>query len=218
VDQKPVLNPGRIPSLVDENGRFHVAYGTFLRRLVLGRIRLPEVQQELEAQISLVLDHGLNITHLDSHQHLHLLPGISGVIAQIGKRTGIKRVRIPAEVVVPGCESSSRLRQIQGRLIYRLAQSRRRMFRRAGFTSPDHFFGFDCGGRFRLDNWIKLIPQLPEGVSEVMVHPGDNTAALEEMTRWGYLWEEELAALTDPRVRELLDKYKVQLINFGDLV
>ena len=94
------------------------------------------------------------------------------------------------------------MRRIQRRLVFRLAESRRQEFMQAGFTSPDNFIGFECGGRFVLDNWFSVISKLPEGATEVMVHPGADTASLEKATRWGYRWEDELAALTDPRLRQ----------------
>jgi hopanoid biosynthesis associated protein HpnK len=217
VDQKPVLDTTRIPSLVDSEGRFPASHVNFVRRLALRRVRMSEVRLELEAQVALLLDHGIIVTHLDSHQHLHLLPGISKIVAEIGQKMGIRRVRIPAEVIVQGCESPSAMRRAQGRLVFRLATSRRLEFEKAGFLCADHFVGFGCGGRFCLDNWFSLIAKLPEGVTEVMVHPGADTKALEDMTHWGYRWEEEMAALTDPRLRKLLDYQKVQLINYGDL-
>ena len=37
---------------------------------------MGEVYKELDAQIKRVLHAGLTVTHLDSHQHIHMLPGI----------------------------------------------------------------------------------------------------------------------------------------------
>lgn len=217
VDQKPVLEASQVPSLVDENGRFTLSYGAFVKKLAMRRIDLSEVRRELEAQVGRVLDHGLKITHLDSHQHLHLLPGICGIVAEISRKFGVRRVRLPAEIVLPGCESTSRLRRLQGRLVYRLARKRRREFKKAGLKSTDHFIGFDCGGCFCREQWFNLIPNLPPGDTEVMVHPGQDAHLLEDMTRWGYRWEEELAALTDPRLKVLLQDHGIQLINYGNL-
>ena len=159
----------------------------------------------------------MKITHLDSHQHLHLLPGIAGVVAEIGQKTGIRRIRIPGEVIMPGVRSASPLRRWQGRMIFRLAAKRRREFQNAGFACPDHFIGFERGGNFNLDNWLALIPRLREGVTEVMVHPGVDSGALQSATHWGYHWEEELAALINPQVRVSLEKHGIQLINYGNL-
>jgi chitin disaccharide deacetylase len=217
VDQKPVLDPAKIPSLVDKDGKFPDSYGAFLRGLVLQRFRMSDVRRELEAQITRVLDQGLKVTHLDSHQHLHLLPGISSVVAELGIKMGLRRIRVPSEIVIRGCESPSILRRLQGQIVLGLARKRRREFLRRGLTSPDHFAGFGRGGNFNADNWRALIPQLREGVTEVMVHPGADNSALQSATHWNYHWEQELAALTDPNLKQLIQDHGIQLVNYRDL-
>jgi len=218
VDQRSVLSPEQVPSLVDETGRFAKSYSVFIKRLVLGGIKLREVQLELEAQIARIRDLGLTITHLDSHQHLHLLPGISGMVAQIGRKFGIRGIRIPAEMPLPGSPTPSLLRRLQGGFINSLAEKRRREFRRQGFVFPEQFFGFSRGGNFLLADWRRLIPQLPAGATEVMVHPGGNTAELRASLGIGYHWGEEFQALTHPEVRLLLMQHRIELINYGNLI
>lgn len=72
---RPLLPPSRVPSLVDASGRFH-PLGRFLVRVALGRVRLAEIEAEWRAQIAAVREAGVRISHLDSHQHVHLVPRI----------------------------------------------------------------------------------------------------------------------------------------------
>ena len=62
-----------VPSLVDAQGNF-LLRGSLLRRSALGRIDPAEVAGELEAQLDRFSELGLNPTHLDSHEHVHMAP------------------------------------------------------------------------------------------------------------------------------------------------
>ena len=76
IGEKPLLPLEQIPSLVDENGYLAEKYPQFMARFFKGAVSLKEVRAELAAQIQKVIDSGLRVTHIDSHQHLHVLPGI----------------------------------------------------------------------------------------------------------------------------------------------
>ena len=61
-----------------------------------------------------------------------------------------------------------------------------------------------------------MMKQLPPGVSEMVVHPGVVDAQLEALGG-SYVRQraDELAMLTDSRVREALDESRVELVNFS---
>lgn len=217
IDQPPVSGQEKIPSLLDSQGRLWKSHSTFVWRYLLGRISLAEVKAEFEAQLEKALNSGLNLTHFDSHQHLHLLPGIASVVAELGEKFGIFRVRIPADDPSVGLRASSRFRSLQSRIVSKLAYNCRCQFESQGWRSSNHFIGFSRGGHLLKRDWLRLIPRLSDGVTEIMVHPGENNIILDSSFGWKYRWEEELAALVDPEVKSLLEKHGVQLIHFGDL-
>src|SRR5262249_912610 len=68
------LTRGR--SLVDAEGRFHPKR-TLFARSITGRLSLADVEAEIAAQIARIHDHGVSISHVDGHKHLHQLPVIS---------------------------------------------------------------------------------------------------------------------------------------------
>jgi len=64
---------------------------------------------------------------------------------------------------------------------------------------------------------LRLIPQLPDGVSEIYLHPATkHTPALAAAMR-GYCHREELAALISPALKALIAKLDVRLVSYGDL-
>lgn len=80
VDGTPILAPKQIPSLIDpKTGRFYADHGAFVKAYAKGKIRMSDVRHEWEAQIEKFLASGLIPTHVDSHQHMHVLPGLIDV-------------------------------------------------------------------------------------------------------------------------------------------
>ena len=83
--------------------------------------------------------------------------------------------------------------------------------------APDHFFGMLAGGH--LDERLvgNILEALPDGVSEIMTHPGLDAAELARKFTWGYHWEQELQAFLAPANKDKLAANKIQLMNFGGL-
>ncbi len=217
VDQKPVSRPDEIPSLVAEDGLLPKTHLAFLKRALAGRIKLDEVQGELNAQVAKALDAGLKPTHLDSHQHLHIFPQIVPLVAEIGKKYNIKRIRVPYDYPAYILKSRSLRRRLEGAIVAILARRSNRIFARNGISSTDYFFGFARGGDFSKDTWVNFLPKVLSGVTEIMVHPGENNVILKSDTGWDYHWEEELSALTDSEIRDIIEKHDIQLTHFGKI-
>ena len=98
IDERPVLPPEAIPSLAGRNGRLPPDALGFAGRWFGGRIRRRDLRQEVRAQIARLLELGIRPTHLDSHQHLHVLPGVLEIVMQEMTRAGLARMRNPLEL------------------------------------------------------------------------------------------------------------------------
>ena len=215
VEELPALKPASIPTLVDKAGRLHHRATAFTKKYLMGGIRLREVRSELEAQISKVLSHGLRVSHLDSHQHLHMLPQIRGVTTELAKKYGIPAIRVPHETVRQYMLSRQ---PAFSRLLPLLALNLFcRLGKNSGEVRPDHFVGFFFGGNLHKGNLQQLIQHLPPaGTCELMCHPGIEDPAI-RYRHWGYHWSEELSALTDPEIAEVLSRQGVRLISYRQL-
>ena len=76
----------------------------------------------------------------------------------------------------------------------------------------DHFAGFRITGRFRAAELVQLIAALPEGLTELMCHPGRCTDELRSArTRLKESRERELEALVASETREALRRHGVEL-------
>lgn len=205
--------------LVDAHGRFAPNVFDLAARHALGRVPLDAVRAELDAQIRRVLASGIPVSHLDGHQHVHALPGIARVVAELAKAHGIRTVRYPAErirgyMLKLGLRSLGNARRVaeQIALAACCALSPLRELKRI-----DDFVGFYFGGRLTEANLATVLAGLPAGrTAELMCHPGDDDPR-GPYRHWHYSWAVERDALSSPRIRELVLARGVQLISYRDL-
>lgn len=218
IGEKPVMDPNEIPTLVDDKGYLLKEYPQFLNRFLRGKINLSEVRAELSAQIDKVVASGVRITHIDSHQHLHVLPGIIDIVLDIAEKNNIKSLRIPNVPLGFTGGYSYSFGQFVGRagLVF-LATIARFKAKRREFRIPDHFFGIVAGGSLREDCLLDITNSLKNGTTEVMVHPGDDDVLLGSECGWQHNFQEELAAVLSPKVRKLLESKEIELATFNDI-
>jgi chitin disaccharide deacetylase len=206
-------------SLAGPDGRFPPGAGAFTLGWLTGRIRRAEVAAECSAQIERVLASGIRPSHLDSHQHVHVLPGLLDLARELAGRHGIPFVRVPLE--------GRRLdRPLTLHGVARLlgagalgAFAALSALWRPGPPGqrPPRFLGFHDGGRLDEVRLRRLLAGLKAGgVYELMCHPG-LAPEEEDLRRWGYAHEAELQALTSPTVRAELDALGIHLCSFKDL-
>lgn len=219
VGERPVLDPARVPSLVGPDGRFPPDAAAFTARWLAGRLRPAEIRVELAAQLARIAEAGLRVSHLDSHQHLHVLPGLAGLVGDLAQAAGISYLRLPLEGGRPrGSAGGGRWRRrLEARVLGACAVLAGRGWRRRGLRHPAAFLGFGAGGRLDRPALLGLLDDVGEGVTELMCHPGLGEAPLPEHAAWGYRWRDELAALTDPDVRRRVSERGIRLVGFGEL-
>jgi hopanoid biosynthesis associated protein HpnK len=218
--ERPVAPPQEIPSLVTTDGRFREKYPTFLRDYLFKRIRMVDVRRELTAQVEKVMKTGLTISHVDGHQHLHILPGILEIVVQLADENNIPGIRLPIEAVrwkqLLAASGWGRLiLQTGTNLVCRFSADRVDLSHRQRANS---FYGFFYGGRMMKENLIRTLNDLRGDVIEIMCHPGLEDQSLRtKYPHWNYHWEDEFRALTDQAVKDLVAKKMIKLISYRDL-
>jgi predicted glycoside hydrolase/deacetylase ChbG (UPF0249 family) len=167
---RPVLDPGHVPSLVDANGNFPAS------KTALHRARFDDIVEEWHAQIRALVCAGVNITHIDTHHHVHKLPHVFSAYLEIARRyqviTRSLSPRMAAALTACGVPCVER-------------------------TLVDWF-----GNDLTVEGLVAVIEQgtrdLPPGSTiEVMCHPGRADTSLLNISKYGYEREQELGVLTD---------------------
>ncbi len=212
----PVLPPEEIASLETEDGVFYDDYMAFLKRYVRGRVRLSEIRSELAAQLRKVEMAGLKPTHVDSHQHLHHVPGILGIVLDLASAAGIRAMRASRASLLEG--EAGGLGQLAGRLgLGALAHFAAFRAGRQGFSMPDHFAGIVAGEAVSESHLMGILEHLGAGTTEVMLHPGTENEVLQRDCLWQHDFEAELQAVISPRILEKLRENGIEAVNFRSL-
>ena len=215
VGERSVLHRDAITSLVNEEGTFHTGARQFVQKYSSGQISLAEVYCELDAQIQKVLKTGILISHLDSHQHLHMLPGIRRITVRLAEKYNIAAVRYPCERFRFSMLKELRLlpRVIQLLLLDILCYFGRNM----ELLRTDRFFGFLHSGNLHKQNLLRILKSLPQnGTWELMCHPGLKDPET-SYNHWRYHWQDELDALLDEDVAAVLHQKSISLISYREL-
>jgi predicted glycoside hydrolase/deacetylase ChbG (UPF0249 family) len=217
VDGRPTLAPARVPSLIEGDGRFRRSWKPFIVSCLLGRVSLPEVEQELAAQIDRVRSAGLTLTHLDAHQHVHAYPPIFAIVTRLAERFRIPVVRVPFERWPTVSSNGPQQRTVRRQALLNAAMlpwawRDYRNAARAGIRTP-RFIGRSHTGVLSADALGAMLRALPPGVTELMVHPGYVDETLERLnTRLLDARADEVDLLTDANTVDLLASQRIALI------
>jgi predicted glycoside hydrolase/deacetylase ChbG (UPF0249 family) len=92
LEGKPLAPPESVFSLLDRHGRFP-GINALLTRYMLKKVHLDHIEKELKAQVEMLLDFGISISHADSHKHIHQFPFIGKFIQEMFLRKGVRKVR-----------------------------------------------------------------------------------------------------------------------------
>jgi hopanoid biosynthesis associated protein HpnK len=219
IEGLPVLPAQKVPSLVRDDGHFCESLGVFLLKWITGQIRMTDVEREFSAQVEKALDHGVKIDKLDSHMHVHLLPGIFQAVLAVAGRYRIRAVRLPKERIVGQGGRLSIGGLWRRATLTSLAAFRGRPLSAAEIFHSTRFCGLAESGHLNEERFLRVLRGLQPGVTEVMVHPGYRDSIIE---RWPksrrYEREQELTALTSPKVKTLIGSQQIKLVSYPTAV
>lgn len=175
------------------------------------RIQRSHVDIEWRTQVELFIAAGASPDHLDSHHHIALLtPEIWELHLTIAREYGCS-VRTPDPLDVPDV---SLIDSYPPPLLEFIRQGARSLARQLEVPHPDHFLAGFFGPTATLEHLLGILDNLPEGVSELMCHPGYTDASLESSSGYGRVRMRELEALTDPQTLKLVAEADFLLSTF----
>ena len=216
VNGNPVCDPKDIPTLVDETGHFYDNHGIFVKRYLTGKVSREDISRELFAQVRKMEKTGLALTHIDSHQHMHMLPGVIDIALSAASAIGLSATRVSLSPLFTGFTGNPG--QLIGRLgLWTLATLAKRRAKSRNFRTPDHFAGIVAGEAVNISHLRHIIETLPDGTTEIMMHPGTNNKILIPDTAWDHDFEAELSAMTDPELMKLVSEKEIGIVNFADI-
>jgi hopanoid biosynthesis associated protein HpnK len=213
VEEQAVLGREVLPTLVDETGRFPRTSSEFFRRAALGRINWDEVEREIAAQIARFQKTGLRLSHLNSHQHLHVFPRVFQIVRRL--TNGMDNVWIRNSAGPWRKSPGVPMRRWVQQLGLNLTCLSARGLHGPPPQMPDGMYGFEVSGCLTRSALEQILRKIPDGVYELICHPGEDDAGTRKRySHWGYRWAEELEALTAPETRVFLKEQGIALTSF----
>jgi chitin disaccharide deacetylase len=219
VDGCPLLPPTEVPGLVGPDGRFStdpVKFGTAL-------FFSPDLRRQAEAEITAQFEKfratGLRMDHINAHQHFHMHPVVSKILANLAPAFGCPPVRIPLEPLISSCTATGdRFFDRLSTWIFYFPQTRllRRRALRAGLPVNDYVFGVNHSGAMIEARVLQLLENLPDAVCEMYFHPATRRWPGVDNLPAHYQPIEEFAALTGARAKASVKAAGVRLVAFRE--
>ena len=220
--QGHAISGARSARLADETGMFRLRASQLIRANRRDAALIDQIKTEMRAQLARATDLGLTLTHVDSHQHVHMNPAIFAVLEQEASAFGVRRIRFSREPARNLFLGRGYIRTLTRNNLPKWAILRAHALRMTpGLETPELFFGILHSGsvvkRVLLD-FLKIVPV--QRSAELCIHPGlpqqsaagvDSPFAAFSRSVFRQL---EHDALVDPEVSALVRKRSVVLRSF----
>ena len=219
VGGRAVAPAEEISSLGGRDGQLPSSLALFAARVSVGSVRPSEIERELRAQIEKIRKAGIEPSHVDTHKHTHVHPVVMEAVGKVVRDYGIKRIRNPIENLRDSWNGVGLSTRLAPAGIVRVVGWRfRAISERYGLASPDHFLGLAKTGQLGPEALRRMIEALPEGNTEIMVHPG---TCDDDLARTGSRLQGqrqmELDGLLNPDVKRTVEKEGIRLISYCGL-
>jgi hopanoid biosynthesis associated protein HpnK len=216
VEGPPLLPPEAAPDLVDRDGRLRTDLARLGLEIALRPAVRRQVRAEIKAQFAAFRATGLPLDHVNAHKHFHLHPVIAHEMLAVGRAFGLKGVRVPIEPVPVLAAVEPWPRRPLAWIMAPWARQLARKIRRAGLWTPDAVFGLAWSGEMTPARVVGLINRLPPGCSEIYLHPAVRGGF--SFSAPGYLYADELAALTAPETLAAARRGDIALGGYADFL
>lgn len=215
-DGNPLSEANALGNLLDSEGRFLGLH----RKAAVAIVSKPSlkraIEKEFRVQVERALQLGLRPAQLNCHGHLQGIPAIFGLLLEIAVEYKIPFVRMVKERLSSRLFFYSPKRWLKAvglTLSFRVAEELSRDSTQVSIKPCQGIFDSGRLGRERLG---EILRNLPEGLSEIVCHPGRASDSLRKQYPWDYEWDRETELMISPWLKTKLSQLSIQPINFSD--
>ena len=196
--------------LTDQKGNYPERWSNLFKLILLhGNIILREIESESRRQIEVLKATGLDIDHLDSHDHTHCFPPIANIFIKLALEYGIPYIRCPVESAF--YNDPRRFFSIKRIATNYFGYSLKGKIGSAGLTTSNSFWGVTDSGAMTAGRLINILNSIQyKGIIEIMCHPGFVDRELKSMFNAELKWDSEVKALTHPKVISIFNSLNGQ--------
>jgi len=207
----------KIPSLLNEEGTFSSGYKDFGIKYLKRKIDPEQIYIELKNQIEKVLAEGLTITHLDSHEHVHMFPKVLEKTICLAEEFEVPYVRVPAEPCYLFRKDFKLKDLIRHYALSFFNKKSNNIFKNLKMKKNAYFLGHFHAGRMNEEVIKFMINNMKNGVNELAVHICTESSSFKEEFPWYKNGTKELEALTGINLKGILEKNQIKLISHREV-
>lgn len=182
--------------------------------ILKGSVKIKTVEKEFRAQIERCLENSLNLTFLNSHEHIHMLPTIYPLTIKLANEYNIPFVRHSNAEWIGKLNPGSLLRNTIFTTLNILNVPKK-------LANTPKLIGMSESGRLSINYFNQCFSNLKRGnVYELMCHPGhfDNNEISDQRLISYHQWEDEFNVLTSKEFNTICEKYEIEIIGYRDLL
>jgi len=219
-DERPILPVGQLSIRTPEGSVFparqKVFYATLSRK-----IDYNQIKTEWCAQIEKCFHAGIPISHIDSHQFVHLFPGLFQLALQLAERYAIPYVRT---AIYDTISLEAGLKRFLESIFLKL-------WIRCFITPrlPQHIrtvptVGFlQAGGKMKRETILltfdRIMMKQLFSTIEIMLHPGiADEHTVHKYSSWNYEWNKDLKLLQDTSLLNELNSRGIARTSYRELI
>lgn len=205
------LTSAMAAALAAHGGQFP-SKGRVASALLLGRLPIDTLLTEWHQQIRRCIELGLRVEFVNSHEHLHILPGVYNRVRRLAMDLGIRHVRAPKPEWGPSFTA--------GGLVRSAVFAGARLLGSDAVPAEPVLIGVARSGRLDIEYCRWRFARLKRSrVYELMCHPGriDPLARSIPSLAAYHDWEGEFSLLTSPAFDALLREHGLQLASYADV-
>ena len=213
---RPLLPVEWVSSLVDEHGHF------LTQTEILAdptRLNPDELASELQSQIKTfqnVLERSPD--HLDAHHFVHIHPHLFAVYLDLANELKLP-LRIPFARSAAELDNLDRLPRLADQLdksqLEPLLREDWQLIAEYSLRAPDQCLLSFYAEQATRDHLLDLFDTLPDGLTELMTHPGLADDQLKAESSYNVQREKEIEILTDPQVKARVEGLGIELVTFA---
>ncbi len=165
VEGRPVSPASEVRPLIGADGVFVGLRSLMALWMLHPQLVSRALEIEWRAQLQRLRDAGLELSHADSHQHLHAFPPAWKCAVKLCAELGIPALRLPLERNALPMRRAGAFALGASLTVSALTAYSRKL------RHNDHFLGFKRAGLYGLEALLADLKTLQPGVTEIALHP-----------------------------------------------
>lgn len=202
--------------LVDSDGNFFKG-NELKKHWIRGRLKREAVALELHAQFEKFLSLGLYPTHIDSHDHVHILPLINDVLSDFCIRKNLP-MRTPWRNNHP---AESLLKSTVIKMVVKIILKRNHAHWKGRIRTNHAFLSIrdlhKSPDQVSMKDYLMLLHSIRKGPVEMMVHPAVIENGATPLSPFNQVKKAELKILSHPAFRKMLLSEGFRLTTFAEI-